>query len=55
MQPRELYSVLCGNLNGKKIKNRGDTLTCVRMADSEFAVQQKPTQHCKAAILQKIH
>ena len=29
---RELYSVLCSNLNGKEIQKRGDT--CMHRADS---------------------
>ena len=29
---RELYSVLCGNLNGKEIQKRGDI--CMHIADS---------------------
>ena len=49
MSHRELYSVLCGDLNGKGIKKRGDIsiLQLIR-----FGVQQKLTQHCKATILQ---
>ena len=29
---RELYSVLCGDLNGKEIQKRGDV--CIQIADS---------------------
>jgi len=32
VQHRELYSVLCGDLNGKEIQRRGDI--CVHVADS---------------------
>ena len=32
LQHRELYSVLCGDLNGKKIPQRGDI--CTHITDS---------------------
>ena len=32
VEHRELYSVLCGDLNGKEIQKRGDI--CIRIADS---------------------
>ena len=35
-QHRELYSMLCGDPNGKEIQQRGDTL-CVELV--HFAVQ----------------
>ena len=41
VEHKELYSVLCGDLNGKEIQKRGDK--CKHMA-----VQQKLTQHFKA-------
>ena len=43
---RELYSVLYGDLNGKQIQKKSDLLYIQWI---HFAVQQKPTQHCKAA------
>ena len=43
---RELYSVLCGDLNGKEIWERGNI--CEHTADS-FCIQEKLTQRCKAA------
>ena len=42
------YSVLYGDLNGKKIPPKKDIY--VRTQLIHFAVQQKITQHCKAAI-----
>ena len=41
----ELYSVLCGDLNGKQIQKGG---MYVHIWLIHFAVQQKLTQHCKA-------
>ena len=49
MSHRELYSVLCGDLNGKGIQKRGD-ISILQLI--HFGVQQKLTQHCKATILQ---
>ena len=46
IQHKELYSVFCGNLNGKEIqKKRGYMYT----ADSLYFTIE--TQHCKATIL----
>ena len=51
-----LSSVLCGDLDewdgevGGKIKRKGIYVYILLI---HFAVQQKPTQHCKATILQK--
>lgn len=46
----ELCSMLCGGLNEKEIQGRGGI--CIHLPD-HFAVQHKPTQHCKATTLQQ--
>ena len=40
-QHRELYSVLCGDLNGKEIQKRGDI--CIRITDSLCCVAETNT------------
>ena len=44
--------MLCGVLNGKKSKWEG---IYVYVSLIHYAVQRKPTQHCKAIILQKYY
>ena len=45
MQPRKLYSVLCGDLDGKGIFKRVDICVCVCVCicitDSLFSIQHK--------------
>jgi len=43
MQPRKLYSVLCGDLDGKGILKRVDICVCVciYITDSLFSIQHK--------------
>ena len=41
---RELYSVLCGDLNGKEIQKRGDV--CICLADSLCCA----AEHCKTTV-----
>ena len=41
---RELYLVLCGDLNEKEIQKKGDA--CIHMV-IHFAVQQKQIQQCE--------
>ena len=48
VQPKKLYSVLCGELNGKEIQKQG---IYVYIQMIHFGVQQKLT-HCKATIHQ---
>ena len=50
MQNRELYSMLCGDLNGKEIQNTGEIYVYIQLI--HFSVQQKLKQCCKATILQ---
>ena len=45
----ELDSLLCGALNGKEIRKVG---MCVYVELIHFALQQKRTQHYKAARIQ---
>ena len=48
---RELYSMLCSDLNGKEIQKRGDISICI--ADSLCCtVETTVKKHCKATILQ---
>ena len=49
LQHKELHSVLCGDLNGKKIKRER---MYVNIQLIRFAVQQKRTEECEATILQ---
>ena len=52
---KAFYSVLCSDLNGKKIQNRGDICICmVIIIIIIFAVQWKLMQPFKATTLQKI-
>lgn len=46
---RELYSMLCGDLNRKEIQKRDST--CIHVTDS-LDTQKKLAQHCKATIRQ---
>ena len=43
------YSLLCGDLNGRKSKTEG---IYIYLKLVHFAIQQKLTQHCKATISQ---
>ena len=47
---RELYSVLCGDLNGKEIQKGGDV--CIYGADS-LCCAAETSKHRKATILKK--
>ena len=47
---RDPYSVLCGDIDGKEIQNRGNI--CIQSWIT--AACQELTQHCKATILQYI-
>ena len=48
LQHREFYSIFCDDLNGKEVQKKG---IYVYIQLIHFAVQQKLTQYCKAAIL----
>ena len=50
VQHRELYSVLCGDLNGKEIQKGGDV--CIYGADS-LCCAAETNKHRKATILKK--
>ena len=56
MQHRESASVLCDDVDGWDGHGVGGRLKagniCILIADSHCHKQQKPTQHCKAVILQ---
>ena len=41
--PKGHSSILCNNLNGKRIQKRIDTCICIT---DHFAVHMKLTQHC---------
>ena len=44
LQHRELYSVLCGDLNGKEIRKRGYVAdVCIGIADSLFCTAETDT------------
>ena len=47
MEHRELHSVLCGALDGKETLTR--EAVCITKP-THFAVHQKLTKHCKAAV-----
>ena len=44
---RELYSMLCSDLNGKEIKKKKERIY-VHIQLPHFALRQKLAQHCKA-------
>ena len=44
----DLYSVLCGDLNGKEIQKKGG---CMYIYSCGLCCTVETTQHCKATIL----